>query len=99
LNIKSKIRFLGFLSEIVNTLAHLIIAKYPFFSFGNCKFLGFFVLEQYGIACKEAEFANNISIPIEQAKIHAEKTQHCLSNCEQVMNGHLRADFFETVFS
>jgi hypothetical protein len=57
------------------------------------------VLDQYFTACKEAGLANNISVPLEQARIHAAKVQRCLFSCEQIMNGHLKADFFETVFN
>jgi hypothetical protein len=57
------------------------------------------VLDQYCTACKEAGLANNISVPLEQARIHAAKVQRCLFSCEQIMNGHLKADFFETVFN
>jgi hypothetical protein len=74
-------------------------ARYPFFTEDNCDFLAKFVVDQFIKVCKEVEATNNTSVPIEQAKAHAEKALEGFRTIDVVMKGYVRSDFFTSLYN
>jgi hypothetical protein len=83
----------SFLNSIAKATGQLKV-KYPSFTEVECEALAEFVYEEVANGREALALANSFGCEEEAATVHLNKAREHFKNCEVVLQGQLKSDFF-----